>query len=105
MSLILHIIDRFLIHFFSSAGIVLAATFALATLQRRLRWPWLPSRVQGQIILSALLVFSVAVLREPYDVSRGDPLAKSISDFISWASGCGVSVWGLWRLTKRSRYE
>lgn len=97
----LHIADRFLIHFFSSAGIVLAATFALGVAQRRLRWPWLPRFVQGQIILSAVLVFAVVVLREPYDVSRGDSLTKSICDFLSWAGGCGVSAWGLWRLTRR----
>ena len=40
-------------------------------------------------------------MREIFDVAAGGLLIKSISDWISWIAGLGVSVWALYRLTPR----
>lgn len=93
----LHALDRAIIHFFSSAGICLCAFFALHYVQRKKAWPWLPSLVQPQLLFVAVCVFAGTALREAWDVAQGQSVAKAISDYASWALGCGVSVWGLWR--------
>jgi hypothetical protein len=94
-----HIIDRFIIHFFASTGVVLALTYALGCLARRTRWPWLPRFARSQVMVAALVVYAASTLREAYDVSQGQTLTKAIFDYVSWAGGCGCSAWGLWRLT------
>ena len=96
----MHIIDRFLIHLFASGGISLAAIFALRMAQRRLRCGWLPTQLLGQCSAVAIVVFTVAVLREAYDVARGQSLAKAVCDYASWAGGCGCSAWAIIRISK-----
>lgn len=94
----MHIIDRFLIHFFASMGIVTAGLFALRCVQRKTQWAWLPHLIQPQLILVSLAVFAVSALREAYDVANGQSLVKAITDYVSWAGGCTVSAWALWRV-------
>ena len=94
-----------MIHFFSSCGIVLAVSFALALLQRKKPQPWLPSTLQQIVVTAAILVFAMSTLREAYDVSKGGLLVKSTFDYISWAGGSAVSAWGLLRLRKWAREE
>lgn len=96
----MHILDRALIHFFASAGVVVACLFVLRTVERRTKWPWLPHMLQAQLVFVALCVFCGAALREAYDVAQGQTLAKAISDYVSWALGCGCSAWALWRVAK-----
>lgn len=93
-----HAIDRAIIHFFASAGIVLVSLIALRFVQRKKAWPWLPTVFQAQLVFVAVSVFAVSALREAYDVSGGQTMAKAISDYASWAAGVTASVWGLWRL-------
>lgn len=93
----LHALDRGVIHFFSSAGILLCGMFVIRWIQRRWNLAWLPSLIQPQMILVAVCIFSVAGLREAVDVNAGQSLGKAISDWLSWALGCGCATWGLWR--------
>ena len=83
------IIERGIIHFFSSAGVSLIALTGFWLLERKVRW-W-PS-LHGWWAIS---------FREIFDVAAGGLLVKSISDWISWILGLGVSVWALYRLTPR----
>lgn len=96
----LHILDRFLIHFFSAPGLILGLTFGLGVLERRARWSWLPHSLLATSIWAAGIIFACSALREAYDVSQGGTLTKSIFDYISWAGGCGLTPWAIYRLGK-----
>ena len=93
----MHALDRALIHFFASAGIVLLSLFVLRFVQKKKAWPWLPVMLQAQLVFVGVCVFAVSALREAYDVAQGQSMAKAISDYASWALGCLASIWGLWR--------
>ena len=93
-----HIFDRFLIHFFASAGICLCALFAIQFCQRKYKLTWLPSEFKPQLIVAAIAVFAGTALREAFDVAAGQTVAKAITDYLSWAFGCAVSIWALYRL-------
>lgn len=86
----LHIAERFLIHFFSSAGLVLAAFHLLGWLQRRSRF--VPEGWRARLALAGLAVFAVSTLREAYDVHAGQSLLKAVADYLSWLSGTALSV-------------
>ena len=86
--------QRFLIHFFSSGGLLIAAVLTWNWLLRRFRW----LRDYEVLILPGLLILWLTATREAYDVWNGGSLLKSISDFISWAFGVGVWVFGLTRI-------
>ena len=94
----LHIIDRFVIHFFSSAGILLCALFALRWAERRWKLSWLPYTFKTQLIVAALAVFAISTLREAFDVYNGQLLIKAVTDYISWLTGLGCSVYALYRI-------
>jgi hypothetical protein len=100
MNLVLHILDRFVIHLASATSLVMAATFAIMYLRRKIAdsQQWIPANFNSQLLLAALLVASVAFMREPYDVNNGQPLVKAFFDFASWIIGTGVGAWGLYRI-------
>jgi len=88
------IAERFVIHFFSAGGALIAAV---------LSWNWLMRRYGGLrsyqvLMLPGLMILWVTAMREAYDVWNGGSLLKSISDFISWALGVAVWVFGLTRI-------
>ena len=60
-------------------------------LERKVRW-WPHLHGWWALILPALLSFMVISMREIFDVAAGGLLIKSISDWISWIAGLGVSV-------------
>jgi hypothetical protein len=96
--MILHAIDRGIIHFFSSMGALTSAFFAFRVLVRRKpTWP-LPQAIPVQLLLCAVIVVLAAFLREPFDVAQGDPSWKSYSDLASWILGCACGFWGIKRL-------
>lgn len=96
-----HIVDRFIIHFFSSAGLVLATAHGIRVLTKILRnTDWLPAEWKMRLVLSGLLVFAFSTLREAHDIANGQPLIKAYTDYASWLLGCGFSVWGLYRFVK-----
>ncbi len=98
MSELGHILDRGIIHFFSSAGVLLCCFCVLRFVHRKKQWAWLPGEFRAQLLFAAICVFAGSALREAFDVAGGQSLAKAVTDYLSWFLGCGVSTWGLWRL-------
>ena len=98
-----HIAERFIIHFFSSCAITLCAFFVLRYWGQHNRK--VPAFVSGRhshlVVTSALIVFSFATLREPFDIALGNQVwYKAIFDQVSWFLGCAVAAWGLYRFKK-----
>ena len=96
----MHIIERFAIHFFSSAGVLMCALFALRFGQRRLKTKFLPDAFTTQMVFCSVVVLLFAFGREAFDVHYGQSLGKAIADYVSWLAGCGCSIWGLTRLRR-----
>ena len=99
----IHIIERFLLHFVCSTFCTLGFFFGLRCLIKRLSVArvWLSSRKQHLLVTSALIVFALFTLREPFDIYFGGQLwYKAVTDQISWFLGPIVSVWGLSRFDK-----
>ena len=97
---IAHILERAAIHFFSSAGVYLLALWGFWELERRAAW-WPQLKGWWELILPALVSFLFISLREVFDVAAGGSPLKSVSDWLSWILGLGLSVWGLYRLFPR----
>ena len=95
-----HILDRTVIHFFSSAGVYLIALWGFWMLERKVRW-WPQLHGWWELILPALMSFLFISLREVFDVSAGGTALKSVCDWLSWLFGLGVSAWALYRLIPR----
>lgn len=96
--MVLHIIERGLIHLFSAMGLVVGTFFALQTLHRRLKNSWLPTNIGGRLLLSGLLVFGITAMREAWDVANGQPLVKAFTDYASWLIGLALGIWATYRL-------
>lgn len=97
MSDFLHIVDRFLIHFFMSAGFLMIAVYGFYWLTR-IRW--LPA-LHGwwAYIVPAMVSFILISFREVFDVANGQLVVKAVTDWASWILGMGVSIFGLFRMT------
>ena len=95
-----HIIDRAVIHFFSSGGVYLIALWGFWLLERRVPW-WPELRGWWELILPALVSFIFISFREIFDVAAGGPVVKSLCDWLSWLAGLGTSAWALYRLAPR----
>jgi hypothetical protein len=100
MDVILHILDRFQIHFFASPGVMLLVLHALLYIRRKVpeSQQWIPVKFNHLMVLAALLVAMGAFSREAYDVSCGQPLVKAITDYISWLVGQAFGVFAIYRL-------
>jgi hypothetical protein len=92
-----HIIERFVIHFFSATGLVLSVATFLRYAKRKKSYNWLPEGARATVIWAALVVFAASTMREAYDVSVGGWVVKSYFDYASWALGCGIGAWGIIR--------
>ena len=85
-----HILERWLIHFFSSAGVYLLVWFLIQWLTRR--WPqWF------NLVLPAALIIGFIGWNEVGNLHDGQAWIKVFTDLSSWVIGLGVSVWGLRR--------
>jgi len=99
----LHIIERFFLHFVSSTFITAAFFWLLSYWSRRNRKvsKWFSPLETHLLVTSALLVAALLPLREPYDVAFGNQVwHKAITDQLSWYLGAAVSAWGLYRFRK-----
>ncbi|MCX8014124.1 MAG: hypothetical protein N3A02_07525 [Rectinema sp.] len=99
----MHIAERFAIHFASATFLTVCVYFLLLFWLRRNRKvrTWISTEVPHMLVTSALIVFSLATLREPFDVWFGNQVwYKAIFDQISWLAGCAVAAWGLYRYRK-----
>ena len=99
--MIWHILERFFIHVFASASLVLGSTWLIRVVAKKLP-RFVPAHWMHQLVLAALLVFAFSTLREAYDVAQGQPLVKAFTDYASWLLGCGGSVWLIYRFVKDS---
>ena len=99
----MHILERFILHFTASTFLTLAFFTAL------FKWSktnlkaaaWIGTDKQHVLFLSAVLVAALLPLREPYDIYMGTQVwYKAITDQISWFAGAAVSAWGLYRYSK-----
>jgi len=98
MAELAHILDRFVLHFVMSTGVLLLAMVGFIYLQRRVLWfPTLHG--WWSYVVPALLSFAIISLREVFDVYYGQLVAKAVTDWCSWVLGLGVAVWGMYRLT------
>lgn len=98
-----HIIERFILHFVASTFLTLAFFFALRFWVRRSSWlvEWIAPHKSRLLVVSALCVFAILPLREPWDVfMQNNSVLKSYFDILSWFLGPAVSVWGLSRFDK-----
>lgn len=95
-----HVVERAIIHFFSSGGVYLIAVWGFWLLERRARW-WPQLRGWWEFILPAAFSFLFISLREVFDVGAGGAALKSVCDWLSWAAGLGASAWALYRLAPR----
>lgn len=96
----LHILERFFLHLVSSTFITLAIYFLLRYLLRTYisLSLWISPNTLHLITLSALLVFALLPLREPFDVYFGKQVwYKAIFDQASWLLGAILSAYGLYR--------
>ena len=100
--MIWHIIERGAIHLLCSCFLTLAAFTALRYWRNHNRKAgvWLSGDKLHLLVVSALAVWALSTLREPFDVAAGQSTVKAVTDFISWLAGCGVAVWGLYRFSK-----
>lgn len=99
----LHIIERFFIHFFCATAIVLIIYYILRF------WTWhnkkvhtfLSDRTTHLLVVSALITFGLITQREAYDIILGNQIwYKTIFDQISWLLGASVGAWGLYRFRR-----
>lgn len=99
MELLGQILDRGIIHFFASCGVVMGVFMVLLMLRRRhLTKDWLPDSLKSTLVLAALTVFAFSTLREAVDVHNGQPLVKAFTDYASWLLGVVVASWGVYRI-------
>ena len=97
-----HILEREIIHLFSSPGVFLIALFASEFLRRKWGW-WKYNGPQGffAYIVPAMISFIFISFREIHDVTKvnPDPVFKSVIDWIIWMVCLGGSIWGVYRMT------
>jgi hypothetical protein len=94
---IIYALQRYVLHIFHSPAFYLLSVAVFYWLVRKFHW----RRMQGwwALIAPAVFIFIFISGREIWDVSAGDPVWKSITDWSSWITGLGLTVWGVYRLT------
>lgn len=96
-----HVIERFVIHLFSSYGLVCGVWFCLSIVRKRAP-RWLPDGWLALLVISALFVALCGFVREPWDATQvGDPWWKSYTDFASWIIGSALACFGQYRFYYR----
>ena len=104
MDTFLHILDRFIIHLFSSAAVLMLAQVGFVYLERR--WAKFPRwllRGWFFFIVPGMFAFLLIASREIYDVAVGNPPLKSYFDYLSWILGIGLASWGRLRTSRRTQ--
>ncbi len=97
MSDFMHILERSIIHFFSSAGFYLIALWGFWMLERKCLW-WPQLQDWWKLVLLVVVSFLFLSFREIFDVNAGGSAVESVCDWLSWFVGLGVSAWAIYRL-------
>ena len=98
-----HILERFFIHMISATFVTLGIYFALSYWLRTNAKvsQWISLEHKHLLVVSALIVFALLPLREPYDIWAGNnSIIKSCFDQFSWLLGASLAAWGLYRFKK-----
>jgi len=105
-----HMLERFALHFVSSAFVLLVFRFVYEWLADRFpavgRFDvrWVGDTEEQKLFFCAMLVGLLFPLREPYDVWMGNNgILKAYMDTLSWWLGAGVAAWGVYRYNKIGR--
>ena len=95
-----HVIERFIIHIFSGASVVLIALWGFWIIERKIKW--FPE-LRGWMfyIFPSLIAFTFISFREVFDVANGGPVIKSLTDWTSWLIGLVFAVYTIYRLTPK----
>lgn len=88
-----HIAERFVIHFFSSGGVMLGSLIGLKYAAPHLSI--LPAALNQQVLFAAVCIVAGTSFREAYDMKQGQTLTKAIWDYSSWVAGCLFSAWAI----------
>jgi hypothetical protein len=88
-----HILERSLLHVLMSGSVYMMAFFVLHFAMRK-------NTKLTMAVIPALVVVGFIGLREPFDVANGQPLAKVITDYISWGVGMTLALVSLARYRK-----
>ena len=91
------ILERFIIHMFSGAAVLLLALLAFLFLERAFRWFPRFDGIAFFAVPGLVAVFCI-FLREPFDVQSGWWVGKSYIDVVSWICCVGLAIWALLRL-------
>lgn len=94
----MHIVDRFLLHFGWTVWLISGLWFLLRMIKRKKDVSWLPDLWKHQLLLCGILVALGPLTREAWDVYNGQSLIKAFTDYISWIFGSAVSLWGIYRI-------
>lgn len=92
-----HVLDRFVIHVFSAGGVSLLVLWLAARFVP-------PELLPGWTFYGVPLgvAFTCISFREIWDVRNGNPMTKSVCDFVSWIAGFGLSAWLLREIAARA---
>lgn len=99
----MHIMERFVIHFAAGTFLLLAVFFALRYWERHncKVGNWISGRHSHLLVTSALVVFGLMMAREAFDTALATQIwYKAIFDQISWCLGTAAGAWGLYRFRK-----
>ena len=91
-----HTAERFLIHFFSSTGLLLIALASQRWVV--MKFGFTAPKGLGAYLVPALVCLIVVFSREPFDAKTTGDIVKSYVDFVSWGLGFVAGVWGLYRM-------
>ena len=103
MEMVEHTIERFFIHLFSGAAVLMLSQVGFAYWERK--WERFPTwLLHGWFwfIVPGLAAFAAVASREIFDVAAGGPAIKSYFDYLSWILGIGLASWGRLRTSERT---
>ena len=101
METFLHILNRSLLHIFSSASVLLLSQVGFTFMWRK---GWLPRvflRSWMYFVIPGIAAYAIINLREIVDVSRGGWWVKSYFDHASWIIGLVLASWGQKRTARK----
>ena len=91
-----HVLQRFVLHLFTFAGIYLAVDYGVEYARRK-------APTWTEQILPAVLIVAFIGWNEVGDLQAGQPYFKVFTDLASWIVGAILTIWGLRRFVKDNK--